>query len=129
MDKGDQGSVPSRAVLIRRRPLRPPKFVETIPLCVSRRVAYQNRRMTHEYEMRLRNSQLPSNRVTGNVRSSVEDALDYSPDNAALFTNHLDGLRASRRSAVRPRSRLWAVDGQTGSWFPRGDGQFRMIGR
>ena len=27
---------------------------------------------------------------------------------------HLDGLRASRRSAVRPRSRLWAVDGLTG---------------
>jgi hypothetical protein len=29
--------------------------------------------------------------------------------------NHLDGLRASRRSALRPRLRLWAVDGLTGS--------------
>ena len=43
--------------------------------------------------------------------------------------NHLDGLMASRRSAVRPRSRLWAVDGPAGSWLPRGDCQYRMIRR
>jgi hypothetical protein len=50
------------------------------------------------------------------------------PSSPHCLRIRLDGLRASRRSPVRPRSRLWAVDGLCGSWLPRGDCQFRMIG-
>ena len=47
----------------------------------------------------------PGNRVPCRKRRTVYETL-------------LDGLRASHRSAIRPRSRLWTVDGQTGSLIP-----------
>ena len=72
MDKGDQGSV-----------------VEAIPFALFGPVVYQNRKMTYEFEVRPRNAQVPSSRVTGNVRSSVQDdvGLVLLPDNAAGFTH------------------------------------------
>jgi len=53
---------------------------------------------------------------TGEIQDEPLSSM-YGLDRSRVthcLRNHLDGLSASRRSAVRPRSRLWAVDGLPG---------------